>query len=328
MALAVRTTGALLHRPVTDQSATNADLFRSRRSFFVAPGPSLALVQGRGSRRTEIPQLWCGKKRLVIFSVGSYDTAAVAASELSSEDVEHPKQELGELQDPHSPEESSLVLSSKESEPIAPGEGGTPPLNENQRWIIVKKKLADIISNAQKHSHGVHHIRHSLGVDLGDSRTGVAISLKGYAPRPLSVLQLKADKLIESLLEIAFKERADEFIVGLPISFDGKETSQSNKTRSVAGKLAAQAAQRGWRVYLLNEYGSSQDGLDYMLDMGVKKKSRKEKHDAYAALVLLHSYFNSKGAHVKLIVPKGLSLQERLCCGDDSSFDDFTINEF
>lgn len=39
-------------------------------------------------------------------------------------------------------------------------------------------------------------------------------------------------------------QRADELIVGLPISFDGKETAQSKKTRSFTGKLAAQAAQR------------------------------------------------------------------------------------
>lgn len=63
----------------------------------------------------------------------------------------------------------------------------TPALNENQQWTIVKKKLGGLMSNAEKQSKGVNHNRHSLGVDLGDSRTGVAITLKGYAPRPLSV---------------------------------------------------------------------------------------------------------------------------------------------
>lgn len=39
-------------------------------------------------------------------------------------------------------------------------------------------------------------------------------------------------------------QEADEFIFGLPTSIDGKETSQSNKVRSVAGRFAARAAER------------------------------------------------------------------------------------
>lgn len=36
----------------------------------------------------------------------------------------------------------------------------------------------------------------------------------------------------------------DEFIIGLPTSRDGSETIQSNKVRSVAGRLAVEAAKR------------------------------------------------------------------------------------
>jgi putative Holliday junction resolvase len=83
----------------------------------------------------------------------------------------------------------------------------------------------------------------SLGVDLGLSRTGIAIS-KGYTVKPLTVLKSRGQKLETRLLEIAEEEEADEFIIGLPRSSDGKETIQSNKIRSVAGRLAIQAAER------------------------------------------------------------------------------------
>ncbi|KAK4798531.1 hypothetical protein SAY86_030857 [Trapa natans] len=83
----------------------------------------------------------------------------------------------------------------------------------------------------------------SLGVDLGLSRTGLALS-KGYSFRPLTVLQLRGQKLELRLLEIAEDEEADEFIIGLPRTYDGKETTQSNKVRSVAGRLAVKAAER------------------------------------------------------------------------------------
>lgn len=43
--------------------------------------------------------------------------------------------------------------------------------------------------------------------------------------------------------------------------------------------------------------------------------------------MLLHSYFSGKGAYVKLLVPKGLALQERLCLGDDFIADDSTMED-
>lgn len=39
-------------------------------------------------------------------------------------------------------------------------------------------------------------------------------------------------------------QEVDEFVIGLPKSHDGKETQQSNKVRSIAGRLAVRAAER------------------------------------------------------------------------------------
>ncbi|OAE35023.1 hypothetical protein AXG93_3104s1020 [Marchantia polymorpha subsp. ruderalis] len=239
---------------------------------------------------------------------------------------------------------------SLDTEDVGVSANEVPCLSENQRWIIVKQKIAGLLSNAEKLSQGSPKVRHSLAVDFGDVKTGLSISLKGYAPRPLTVLRFRGDKLIEQLMEVATREKVDEFIVGLPRTSDGRETEQSNKTRSFAGRLAGQAALRGWRVYLLDEYGTSRDGLDYMLeilvslytdlfslhteeislvpnvligfDRGLKKRFRKEKIDAYAALILLSSYFGSKGAGAQLVVPKGLAAQEQLCLGSNLLVED------
>ncbi|XP_074564539.1 uncharacterized protein LOC141821071 isoform X2 [Curcuma longa] len=151
----------------------------------------------------------------------------------------------------------------------------------------------------------------SLGVDLGSSRTGLALG-KGYTPRPLAVLELSGQKLELRLLEIAEKAEVDEFIVGIPKSYDGKETVQSNKVRSIAGRFAAKAAERGWRVYLQDEHGTSVDALDYMIDMGLKKSTRRGKVDAYSAMMVLERYFSMSGLGTELVLPKQLELQERL----------------
>ncbi|CAN8294049.1 unnamed protein product [Cochlearia groenlandica] len=151
----------------------------------------------------------------------------------------------------------------------------------------------------------------SLGVDLGLSRTGLAIS-KGYTFRPLTVLKSRGQKLETRLLEIAEEEEVDEFIIGLPRSSDGKETVQSNKVRSVAGRLAVQAAHRGWRVYVLDEHGTSSEASDRMIVMGLGKSERQNKEDAYAAVILLERYFSTQGLGTDIILPKSLDLQDKI----------------
>ncbi|RAL40159.1 hypothetical protein DM860_008299 [Cuscuta australis] len=151
----------------------------------------------------------------------------------------------------------------------------------------------------------------SLGVDLGSSRTGLAIS-KGFSFRPLMVLGLRGQKLEDQLIDIAQKQEVDEFIVGLPLSSDRKETPQSNKVRSVVGRLAVRAAERGWRVYLQDEYGTSSEAMDHMITMGLGRSTRQEKCDAYAAVMLLERYFSMSGDGVELVVPKQPELQIKL----------------
>ncbi|ESW06902.2 hypothetical protein PHAVU_010G071600 [Phaseolus vulgaris] len=109
----------------------------------------------------------------------------------------------------------------------------------------------------------------SLGLDLGLARTGLALS-KGFSIRPLAVLELRGQKLELRIVNIAEQEEVDEFIIGLPKSADGKETPQSNKVRSVAGRLAVQAAERGWRVYLQDEHGTTTEAMDRMVNIVCK----------------------------------------------------------
>ncbi|CAI0439508.1 unnamed protein product, partial [Linum tenue] len=160
----------------------------------------------------------------------------------------------------------------------------------------------------------------SLGVDLGLSRTGIALS-KGFTVRPLMVLEMRGQKLELRLLEIAEREEVDEFIVGLPRSSDSKETPQSNKVRSVAGRLAARAAERGWRVYLQDEHGTTTDAMNRMINTGLDKETRQKQIDAYAAVMVLERYFSRSGSGTELVVPKQLDLQDKLRKGPPKDID-------
>ncbi|KAL2251500.1 UNVERIFIED_CONTAM: hypothetical protein Sindi_2272300, partial [Sesamum indicum] len=162
----------------------------------------------------------------------------------------------------------------------------------------------------------------SLGVDLGLSRTGFALS-KGFSIRPLTVLQLRGQKLELRLLDIAEKQEVDEFIIGLPKSGEGKETEQSNKVRSVAGRLAVRAAERGWRVYLQDEHGTSAEALDHMIAKGLSRSAREGRIDAYAAVKLLERYFSYLGKGIELVIPKQVELQNKLRQGPPKDVDFF-----
>ncbi|KAF2308829.1 hypothetical protein GH714_021442 [Hevea brasiliensis] len=160
----------------------------------------------------------------------------------------------------------------------------------------------------------------SLGVDLGLSRTGLAIS-KGFSVRPLMVLELRGQKLELRLLEIAENEEVDEFIIGIPKSWDGKETPQSNKVRSVAGRLAVRAAERGWRVYLQDEHGTSTEATYRMINMGLSKGARQKSIDVYAAVMVLERYFQTSGEGTELVLPKQFNLQDKLLKGPPKDID-------
>ncbi|XP_021279985.1 uncharacterized protein LOC110413481 [Herrania umbratica] len=166
----------------------------------------------------------------------------------------------------------------------------------------------------------------SLGVDLGISRTGLALS-KGFSVRPLTVLKLRGQKLELKLLEIAENEEADEFIIGLPKSWDAKETPQSNKVRSIAGRLAVRAAERGWRVYLQDEHGTSTEAAYRMINLGLGKSARQKSSDAYAAVILLERYFAMSGKDIEIVLPKQMDLQEKLRRGAPVDID-FSSDEF
>ncbi|XP_058732784.1 uncharacterized protein LOC131604356 [Vicia villosa] len=141
-----------------------------------------------------------------------------------------------------------------------------------------------------------------------------------------NVLELRGQKLEDRILIIAEQEEADEFIIGLPKSSDGNETTQSNIVRSVAGRLAVRAAERGWRVYLHDEHGTTADAIDRMVNMGLSKSTKQKKLDAYAATMLLERYFSTSGKKAGLVLPKNLELQEKLRKGPPED-EDFFFDE-
>ncbi len=79
----------------------------------------------------------------------------------------------------------------------------------------------------------------SLGLDVGDRRTGVAISdPQGLLAIPLTIIDNKdEDATIVDIINLAEQYQVERIVIGLPYSLDGNLGRQANKVTAFAEKL-------------------------------------------------------------------------------------------
>jgi putative Holliday junction resolvase len=132
-----------------------------------------------------------------------------------------------------------------------------------------------------------------LGLDIGDKRTGVALSDPlGMLASPLLVFERKNDAAdVDYILQLVQKHGVKYIIVGLPQSMDGTIGTQAEKVKTLAEKLRLQSSVpiefRDERLTTVN--------AKQLLQETQRKKSRrhqKGEFDAAAAAIILQSYLN------------------------------------
>jgi putative Holliday junction resolvase len=85
----------------------------------------------------------------------------------------------------------------------------------------------------------------SLGIDVGDKRTGVAISdPQGILATPLTVLASRDEgTLINEILKLVEQYKAERIVVGLPRRLNGELGKQASKVTTFTDKLSWRAQQ-------------------------------------------------------------------------------------
>jgi putative Holliday junction resolvase len=146
----------------------------------------------------------------------------------------------------------------------------------------------------------------SLGLDVGDKRTGVAISdPQGILASPLTVLASEdEDAVIDGILKLVEQYEAGRIVVGLPYSMDGTLSRQASKVTAFADKLS----QRGLNVQmwderlstvaadrLMKEAAGKGNKLRSRAKRGAKARnsSAKVSVDALAAAFILQGFLDS-----------------------------------
>ena len=153
----------------------------------------------------------------------------------------------------------------------------------------------------------------SLGLDVGDKRTGVAISdPQGILATPLTVLVSKdEDALINEILNLVEQHKAERIVVGLPRCLNGEMGKQANKVTAFADKLSWRAKRSNLNqldVQLWDERFSTKAAERLMMEAGgkgSKLRSRakrgaknhsfsvKAEVDAVAAAFILQGFLDS-----------------------------------
>jgi putative transcription antitermination factor YqgF len=131
-----------------------------------------------------------------------------------------------------------------------------------------------------------------LGIDYGDRNIGLAMGRNGFVS-PLQIIDgANSHTAVHEITRTVMQNRCTKLIIGLPLSFDKKETVMSRKARVFAKLL---------KVYIKipmefeNEYGTTMGSIDEAILFGVAKKQRAKTDHLSAALILKNYYHDNYG---------------------------------
>jgi putative Holliday junction resolvase len=153
----------------------------------------------------------------------------------------------------------------------------------------------------------------SLGLDIGDRRTGVAISdPQGILATPLTVLISKdEDALTNEIIKLVERYNAECIVVGLPRRLNGELGKQASKVTAFADKLSWRAKRSNLNQLdvqlwderlstkaaerLKTEAGGKGSKLRSRAKRGAKNHSfsAKAEVDAIAAAFILQGFLDS-----------------------------------
>ena len=131
-----------------------------------------------------------------------------------------------------------------------------------------------------------------LAIDYGGKRTGIAVT------DPLQIIAtglitIPSENLIAFLKKYSAEEMLDLIIVGLPKNWDESDTHGTPLARKAIEKIKKEFPLIP--VKEVDERYTSKMAKNAMLEMGMKKKDRRDKKnvDVIAATILLQEYLQS-----------------------------------
>jgi putative Holliday junction resolvase len=128
-----------------------------------------------------------------------------------------------------------------------------------------------------------------MGLDIGDSRVGVALSDPlGIMASPLIIINREDEPAaIAKIVDIIREKEVGRVIAGLPLNMDGSRGKQAEKTATFVMELSR-------HITVPIEYQDERLSTVSARELikGVRRTNRHTRYDAAAAALILQSYLD------------------------------------
>lgn len=122
---------------------------------------------------------------------------------------------------------------------------------------------------------------YSIGVAIGQDITKTANPLTAFKARNGQPNWQEIEKML-------LEWQPDYLVVGLPLNMDGSEQEVTQRAKKFANRLHGRF---GFQVQLQDERLSTVEAKDHLFANGGYRALKKDKVDAYSAVIILESWF-------------------------------------
>ena len=132
-----------------------------------------------------------------------------------------------------------------------------------------------------------------LGVDFGDTRTGLAVSdALGFMASPAgTVYSTYIVETAKKVAEVAREHKVKKIVVGLPINMNGTEGPRAEKVKQFAELLKGEL--KNIEIDSFDERCSTMAAHQILNLTDTRGKRRKEVVDTLSAQIILQNYMDS-----------------------------------
>ncbi len=133
-----------------------------------------------------------------------------------------------------------------------------------------------------------------LGVDLGDTRTGIAVSdeMHFLASAVAQINDIRTNVVMDKIIEYARQYDVCEIVMGDPINMNGTVGPRSEKARAFGAELAEKS---GLPVIMYDERCTTMAAAVFLNATDTRGKKRKSTIDKLSAEIILQNYLDSRG---------------------------------
>ena len=127
-----------------------------------------------------------------------------------------------------------------------------------------------------------------LGLDIGEVRTGVAISNEvSSICSPLDFIKSN-ENLIQKISELIDEHSIDTIIIGLPMLMNGREGERAKYSRKIKKQL--ENRYELLKIVLWDERLTTKQAEKYLKEMTNDRKKIKDNIDSLSAVLILENY--------------------------------------